>query len=153
MMFKKLIVGMSLGLFCLVASATDVIFCKDVNTKSFDPVEPGIEFAGTSVSWVVKWSKAIGKPQMVVSVYKDGESQKLLNRETIETNPKWNVFAVQNMAFPEPGQYTIGITTVAGDELASGSVTLTEATVEEPPKEEKKMGSSLEDLFNRFDVK
>lgn len=146
------ILGMALVLSPLLALADPgtIEFCESFTDK-FEPTKPGDQFHGPSISWLATSQEAFGKPSIVFSLYKNtDDSQTLILRREIEVNPAWTVIGLRNMAFEQPGKYTLILSQADGKEISSGTVTILEATDDKPAEPEEKMGGTMESLFNKY---
>ena len=120
-------------------------------TDKMELINPGDKIPGPTVSWLAASPSAFGKPNIVISIYKNTDAtQALLLRREVEVNPAWNNIGLSNMPLPEPGSYTIIVSQTDGDEIASGTVTVLDPVNDEPAKPEKKIGGTLEELFNKY---
>lgn len=127
-----------------------VQFCKDLTDK-FEPIAPGGEFTGSSVSWLASSPEPFGKPSIVISIYRDSNgSQSLLLRRDLDVNPAWDNVGLRNMPIEEPGRYTITLSQADGTEIATGSVTILASKNDEPAKPEEIVGGTLKELFNKY---
>ena len=142
---------------CFVSSAAlaapaEIVFCENFNDQ-FEPVNVNTEFEGVQASWFAVLDEPIGQNNMVITLYQnnlENGSQELLDRATIPVNPRWNAYGARNGTFPGVGSYELAIETEDGQTLASGTVLLKEASAPIEEKPEERVGTSLQELFNRY---
>lgn len=144
--------------FLVYASAAEaagaITFCKNV-APDYTPVDPAAEFSTTTVSWVASFSEPCGVPQVMFSIYrKNGMSEDMLHRASLEVRPEWNLFSVREMEFPGDGTYILAFNRPDGSTLAEGTVVIkAQVKPEEAPPLPEKIdveGVTLEALFNKF---
>lgn len=157
-MYKKIKVVALASAFALSSvcfADGEIVFCNSFDDQ-FNPENPGTEFASTQISWFAKFDEPLGVPSVVVSLYQNQNetNQQLILREPMQVNPRWNAIGFRNTLFPSEGSYEVAINCEDGTPLANGMVKLVKASdedaVEVEPKKEEKVGTSLEDLFNRY---
>lgn len=138
-------------LFPAIAGAEGKIEFGEALDSQLRLLNAGKAFPGPAVSWLAYADKPFGKPSIVVSVYKQEDgAQTLVARRNEEVNPLWNVYGARNMPLPTPGVYTLALTTVEGEPIASGVVAITPARDNTPPKPMEKTGGALRDLFHKY---
>lgn len=132
------------------AASGELQFCETL-TDNFEPVKPGMEFPGPSVSWLASSQQPFGSPNLVITIYKNmNNAQNLVLRREIEVNPAWDNLGLRNMPLEELGEYTLVLSKPDGEEIAKGDVKIVEAVSEEPAKPEEKMGATLESLYKKY---
>lgn len=130
-----------------------IVFCESIDDQ-FNPVKPGTEFTGPTVSWIARAAKPYGKPSITVSIYKkDANQETLIDRKTLEVNPTWNTSGVRNMPVPAEGDYLVALTTADGETLSSGMVRISSMKQDAPVKPEETLGAKLEAMFNKYATK
>lgn len=152
-----ILAGLFLGLLfslptcpAMAEESGQLTFCETLS-DNFEPGNPGTEFKGPNVSWIASSPEPFGKPHIVMSLYRNkGGVQSLLDRREILVNPAWNNVGIRNMAFPEEGDYSIGLTLPDGQQIASGNVRIVSADAEVAPLPEEKVGGTLETLYNKY---
>lgn len=155
-MFKKILAGLALLASATAALAESTVqFCESFDDH-FVPVNVNSTFSGLQVSAFALFEQQIKRNKLVITLYKDDPetgSQALIDRTTNDVNPRWDSFGIRNLLLPEYGQYSVSFELEDGTQMASGSFTLTEPAADEPVKEIKpteKVGTTLEDLFNKY---
>lgn len=152
-LIAMLLLILSVSPLCALGAPGKIQFCETLTDK-LETIKPGDKFPGPTVSWLAASPAAFGKPNIVISIYKNTDAtQALLLRRELEVNPAWNNIGLRNMPIPEPGSYTIILSQTDGDEIASGTVTILDPINDEPAKPEKKIGGTLEELFNKYNPK
>lgn len=127
-----------------------VVFCEGINDQ-FQPVNPGSQFPGPAVSWLATAANPFGKPAITISIYRNnGPSQTLLSRANMDVNPAWDTIGIRNMPIPEEGEYMVAVNSVDGQQLASGTVTITKAENDTPPPPKETVGTTLEAIYKKY---
>ena len=153
--FKVAVLASAFALSSVCFADGEIVFCNSFDDQ-FNPENPGTEFASTQISWFAKFDKPLGVPIVVISLYQNQNenNQQLILREPMQVNPNWNAIGFRNSLFPSEGTYEVAVNLEDGKNLANGIVKLIKAsateTVKVEPKKEEKVGTSLEDLFNRY---
>lgn len=139
--------------FCYASSSPSIIFCEKFD-ELWNPINTGNKFSGKTISWIAKIGKPIGIQQITVTLYKhEGIEEKLISRNNIDVNPKWDTIGTRNMNFPSDGEFTVSITTPNGNSIISGKVDIINYKLDEKPKQQETMGGVLEQLFKRYSPK
>lgn len=144
-----LLVAMLFSLPCFAVESA-MVFCESINEK-FEPINPGNEFKGSSVSWIATAKSSYGIPQLTVSVYRhEGSEEALVLRRNIDINPEWNTTGVRNMPLPSEGEYTVALTTPTGEAIGKGRVKLVKVNGNAKPAKEETLGAKLQMLYERY---
>lgn len=141
---------------CNAAGTGEVKFGTGV-TGDWKLINEAREFDTNLITVGFYGTKPYGVMQVVVSIYhreKSGASESLLSRVKLDVNPQWGIMVIPDLPLPGVGHYTFNMSTVGGEALAVGSVTITEKKVEAKMPEQPKIdGTTLEDLFNKYKPK
>ena len=138
---------------CLAAENGSITFCENFDDQ-WNPIKPGTEFQGITISWIATAEKQYGIPEITLTVYKhDGKKETLINRKNIEVNPEWDTTGIRFMTFPSEGEYTITLTTPKGEILNKGRIVLLDGKSSGTPPKEETLGARLEALFKKYSPK
>ena len=149
-LFSGFLLVLCLGTMAFAAPG-EAVFCKGLD-ENWKPLGAGKEFDTNVVSTLFVSVKQFKAMEVVVSLYQNtGKAQELIHRETVTINPEWNGLFLPDIPLPSVGNYTFTLTTLAGEFLSSGDVSIKEKIVEkEIPQQNKFEGFNLEGIFNKF---
>ncbi|MDR1685182.1 MAG: hypothetical protein LBR82_01865 [Desulfovibrio sp.] len=131
-------------------TSVEIVFCKTLN-DNLEPSEIVSVFDSNIISWRMQREKPFGMHQVILSIYqRQGSQEKVVERQTLEIRPSWNIYGIRNMKLPAEGEYILSVEGKDGAVLGEGKVTVGKLKKDASEVKTETLGATLGKLFEKY---